>query len=352
MPSGVLQREPVCFGPMKAARLQSPGGPLAIEETAKPAPGKGEALVRVEACGLCHSDLFIRSLDTLPKTPLTLGHEAIGRIEQVGESVTGWNPGDRIAITYLFAGCGCCEFCEAGRPEICPRQINTGYHVDGAFAEYVAVRADRLVAVPDDLPAEQAAPLCCAGWTAYHAVNQTSLAPGSWLAIFGAGGLGQMAIAFARLRGLRVAAVDLEAEKLASASKLGAELAVNAREEDAVRALRKVGGAHAAISFVASASVVAPAFKSLRRQGLLVLVGLALENFELPLVDTVLKQARVQGSFLGTRDELQEVFEIARQGKIRVETEPCELEGLPDAMERMHAGRLNGRAVVRFPGIA
>jgi propanol-preferring alcohol dehydrogenase len=299
---------------------------------------------------LCHSDLFFRSLDALPKTPLTLGHEAIGRIEEIGEDVDGWKPGDRVAVTYLFAGCGSCEFCQAGRPEVCPRQINTGYHVDGAFAEYVAARADSLVKVPPDLPAEQAAPLCCAGWTAYHAVNSTGLAPGAWLAIFGAGGLGHLAIQFARLRGLRVAAVDLAADKLAIASKLGAELTINAREEDTVRALKKVGGVHAAISFVASASVVAPAFKSLRRQGLLVLVGIKIENFELPLVDMVLKQTRVQGSFLGTRDELREVLDLARQGKIHVETRSCDLQALPAAMEQMDAGRLNGRMVVRFPG--
>jgi propanol-preferring alcohol dehydrogenase len=232
---------------------------------------------------------------------------------------------------------------------VCPRQINTGYHVDGAFAEYVAARVDSLVKVPDDLRAEQTAPLSCAGWTAYHVVNSTALEPGSWLAIFGAGGLGQLAIQFARLRGLRVAAVDLAAEKLAIASNLGAELTINAREEDTVRALRKVGGVHAAISFVASASVVQPAFKSLRRQGLLVLVGIAIEDFQLPLLDVVLKQARVQGSFLGTRAELREIFELARQGKIRIETESCDLEALPDAMERMKAGRLKGRVVVRFP---
>jgi propanol-preferring alcohol dehydrogenase len=323
---------------------------LVIEETPRPAPAEGEVLVRVEACGLCHSDLFIRSLESLPKAPLTLGHEAVGRIEEIGEGVRDWGPGDRVAITYLFAACGSCEFCRAGRPEVCPQQINTGYHIDGAFAEYVVARADSLVEVPADLRAEQAAPLCCAGWTAYHAVNSTSVAPGSWLAVFGAGGLGHLAIQFARLRSLRVAAVDLAAEKLATASKLGAELTINAREEDPVRALKKVGGVHAAISFVASASVVQPAFKSLRRQGILVLVGLAVENFELPLVDTVLKQARVQGSFLGTRDELREVFEIARQRQLHIETESCDLQALPGAMERMKAGTLNGRVVVRFPG--
>jgi alcohol dehydrogenase, propanol-preferring len=334
---------------MLAARLHQPGGLIVIEETAKPRPTDGEVLVRIEACGLCHSDLFIQSLDALPKTPLTLGHEAVGIVEEAGPGVAGWRPGDRVALTYLYAGCGACDACREERPELCPRQINTGYHADGAFAEYAVARAASLVNVPSDLPADQAAPLCCAGWTAYHAVNSMGLEPGSWLALFGVGGLGHLGIQFARLRGLRVAAVDRSEEKLALARKLGAEITVNAREQSAVRALKKVGGMHGAISFVASASVIGEAFKSLRRLGLLVLVGLAIENYELPLLDTVLKQARIQGSFLGTRAELGEVFELARAGKVRMETEALSLDALPGAMERMKAGRLAGRAVVRFP---
>jgi alcohol dehydrogenase, propanol-preferring len=334
---------------MLAARLHQPGGPVVIEETPKPVPGEGEVLVRIEACGLCHSDLFIRSLDALPKTPLTLGHEAVGVVEEAASGVAGWRPGDRVALTYLYAGCGACEACLQARPELCPRQINTGYHADGAFAEYAVARATSLVRAPPELPADQAAPLCCAGWTAYHAVDSAGLDPGSWLAIFGAGGLGHLGIQFARLRGLRVVAVDLSEEKLALARKLGAEITVNAREQSAVRALKKVGGAHGAISFVASASVIGDAFKSLRRLGVLVLVGLAIENYELPLLDTVLKQVRIQGSFLGTRAELGEVFGLARAGKVRMETETMGLEALPGAMERMKAGQLTGRAVVGFP---
>jgi propanol-preferring alcohol dehydrogenase len=334
---------------MKAARLHRPGGPVVIEKVARPAPGEGEVLVRIEACGLCHSDLFIQSLDALPKTPLTLGHEAVGIVEAAGPGVAGWRPGDRVALTYLYAGCGACEACLRERPELCPRQKNTGYHADGAFAEYALARAGSLLKVPPELAAAQAAPLCCAGWTAYHAVESAELEPGSWLAVFGVGGLGHLGIQFARLRGLRVAAVDLSEDKLALARMLGAEITVNAREQSAVRALKKVGGAHGEISFVASASVIGEAFKSLRRQGVLVLVGLAIENYELPLLDTVLKQVRIQGSFLGTRAELGQVFELARAGKVRMETETMGLDALPGAMERMQAGRLAGRAVVLFP---
>jgi propanol-preferring alcohol dehydrogenase len=334
---------------MKAARLHQPRGPLQIDEIDPPQPGPGEVLVRTEACGLCHSDLFIGGLTELPRTPITLGHEAIGSIKQLGPGVDEFTPGDRVAVTYLHSVCGLCEDCRAGRPELCLKQRNTGYHVDGAFAEYVVARAGLLARVPAELDAVQAAPLCCAGWTAYHAVATAGLESGSWLAVFGIGGLGQLGIQFARLAGLRVAAVDVTSEKLAIARALGAELTIDATHENPARSLKKaIGGAHGAISFVASAGVIRGAFNSVRRAGVLVLVGLETESFELPLVDVVLKAVRIQGSFLGKQDELSQIFELARHRRIQLETEPCTLEDLPRMMERMETGQLRGRAVVRF----
>ena len=334
---------------MSAARLHQPTGPVVIEQVAIPSPGPGEVLLRIEACGLCHSDLFIRSLDRLPRAPLTLGHEAIGVVEQAGSGVEQFGPGDRAGLTYLFSSCGQCEYCRSGRSQLCPEQLNTGYHVDGAFAEYAIGRADHLVKVPAELSAAQAAPLCCAGWTAYHAVGAAGLPPGSWLAIFGVGGLGHLAVQFARLAELRVAAVDVSAEKLSLAKQMGAEVVINAAQEDAARAFKKLGGAHGAITFVASATVVRQAFRCLRRAGVLVLVGLAAETFELPLVEIVLKAIHLRGSFLGRQEELQEIFELARRGDVRIETQSCSLETLPEAMDQMQAGKLPGRTVVTFP---
>jgi alcohol dehydrogenase, propanol-preferring len=348
---------------MKAVRLHRPQGALQIDEIDTPQPGPGEVLIRTEACGLCHSDLFIGALPELPRTPLTLGHEAVGTIVQLGPEAAGLAPvagqlapgaagfalGDRVAVTFLHAACGHCDSCQASRPELCPEQRNTGYHANGAFAEYVVARAAFLARVPAGLDAVAAAPLSCAGWTSYHAVHSVGLAGGEWLAIFGIGGLGQLGIQFARLAGFRVAAVDVVPEKLAIAEALGAELTVDAAAANPARAIRKAtGGAHAAISFVASAAAVRGAFQSLRRAGVLVLVGLETESFELPLVDVVLKAIRVQGSFLGRQDELREVFTLAHEGKIRLATEACALEDLPKMIERMETGQLQGRAVVRF----
>jgi alcohol dehydrogenase, propanol-preferring len=334
---------------MKAARLLEPRGQVVVTEVEVPEPGPGEVLVRTQACGLCHSDLFIAGLSAPPRMPLTLGHEAIGTVEKAGREAEQYAPGDRVALTFLHSACGACEFCHNGRPELCPRQANTGYHVDGAFAEFAIARESFLTRIPDGLDAVKAAPLSCAGWTAFHAVNSAGLQSGSWLAIFGIGGLGQLAIQFARLSGLKVAAIDLSAEKLAIASTLGAELTINAGEQDPARTLRKsIGGAHGAVSFVASAGAVRGAFDSLRRTGVLVLVGLETETFELPLVDIVLKAVKVQGSFLGSRQELEQVFALASQGRIQVDADPCSLEELPVRMEQMETGSLRRRAVVKF----
>lgn len=334
---------------MRAARLHEPRGAVVIDEIDEPAPGEGEILVRMEACGLCHSDLFIQSLEVLPRTPVTLGHEGIGVVEQLGPGVSGIARGDRVGITYLYRGCGQCGECVGGRPELCARQVHTGYDVDGAFGELTLAHAAHVARVPEGIDAVTAAPLCCAGWTAYRAVKNTGLLPGDWLAVFGVGGLGHLGIQFARLGGLRVAAVDVSPEKLALAEQLGAELMINASSENAGRILRKqIGGVNGAVSFVAAAAVIRQAFGGLRRGATLVLVGLAVEQFALPLVDTIIKSIRVQGSFLGRQQDLAEVFELAHGGKIRIEAESRTIEELPAAFEDLRAGRLAGRAVVRF----
>lgn len=332
---------------MKALLLHETGGPPTVSETPTPEPGPGEVLVRIEACGLCRSDLFIQSLP-LKKTPLILGHEGVGVIESLGEGVTSATVGERVAVAYLWGTCGGCECCLGGRRRLCGEQINAGYDVDGAFAELALARADGLARVPAELDAVEAAPLACAGWTAYRAVEICALEAGQWLAVYGVGGLGHVAIQLARLRGWNVAAVDVSTEKLALAQSLGAELLIDSSAERPDRALRKIGGAHAAVSFVARGDVVRSAVRGLRRGGSLVLVGLASEDFALPLTEVVIKGVRIEGSFLGSDDDLRQVFELARQGKLKIEVEEMRLEEIPDAMERLARGELRARAAARI----
>jgi propanol-preferring alcohol dehydrogenase len=330
-----------------AAVLTAPRGTIAVASVPVAAPGAGEVLVRMEACGLCHSDLFVASLEKLPRVPIVLGHEGIGRVEVLGSGVAGFAVGDRAGITFLASTCGACELCLTGRERFCPRQLNFGYTVDGALAAYVVVPAPLLFRVPDALPAADAAPLCCAGWTAYGALREAALRPGQSVALFGMGGLGHLAIQYARHLGLRVAAVDVSESKLEMARSLGADLALAA--ENAGRTLQKQwGGADAAIVLTGSPAAIQQAFRSLKRTGTLITSGLSTNQYELPIVDTVLKGISIRGSYLGTRADLEEVFRLAQSGVGRAHIETHPLDQAPELFEMMRRGEILGRAVVVF----
>ncbi|MGA3079264.1 MAG: zinc-dependent alcohol dehydrogenase [Bryobacteraceae bacterium] len=330
-----------------AAVLTAPRGTVAVASVPLAGPRTGEVLLKMEACGLCHSDLFVASLEKLPRLPLTLGHEGIGRVEALGAGVAGFAVGDRAGITFLASTCGACELCLTGRERFCPRQLNFGYTVNGALAGYAVMPAPSLFRVPDALPAADAAPLCCAGWTAYGALREAALQPGQSVALFGMGGLGHLAIQYARHLGLRVAAVDLSESKLEMARSLGADLALSA--ENAGRTLQKQwGGADAAIVLTGSPAAIQQAFRSLKRTGTLITSGLSTNSYELPIVDTVLKGISIRGSYLGTRADLEEVFRLAQSGVGRAHIETHALDQAPELFEKMRRGEILGRAVVVF----
>jgi len=330
-----------------AAVLTAPRGAVVVTSVPVAEPGTGEATVRMEACGICHSDLFVSSLEKLPLAPLTLGHEGIGRVVAVGAGVNGLAIGDRVGITFLASTCGACDLCRTGRERFCARQLNFGYTVSGVLAGYAVVPAPGLVRVPEDVPAAEAAPLCCAGWTAYGALRQAGLREGESVAVFGMGGLGHMAVQYARHLGLRVAAADVSEAKLEMARALGAGLTLVA--EDAPRTLHKQwGGVDAAVVLTGSPIAVQQAFRSLKRTGTVILAGLSTNVYELPIVDTVLKGAAIRGSYLGTRADLEEVFRLAQQGVGRAHVEPHTLDEVPRLLETLRAGGILGRAVVVF----
>ena len=330
-----------------AAMLTAPRGTVTVSSARVGEAGTGEVLVKMEACGLCHSDLFVASLEKLPLLPLTLGHEGIGRVVAVGAGVEGWAAGDRAGVTFLASTCGVCEFCLTGRERFCARQLNFGYTVNGALAGYAIVPSPLLFRVPDTLDAADAAPLCCAGWTAWGALREAGLRPGQTVALFGMGGLGHLAIQYARHLGLRVAAVDVSESKLEMARSLGADLALPA--ETAGRTLQKQwGGADAAIVLTGSPAAIQQAFRSLKRCGTLITSGLSTNPYELPIVDTVLKGISIRGSYLGTRGDLEEVFRLARLGIGRAHIERHALEDAPGLFESMRRGEILGRAVVVF----
>jgi len=331
----------------QSAVLSQARGSVSVESIYLGEPGPGEALIRMEACGVCHSDVFVATLEKLPLAPVTLGHEGIGRIEQVGAGVADWSPGDRAGITFLGTTCGACEWCTSGRERFCPQQTNFGYTLHGALTEYAIVPAATLVRVPENLPAALAAPLCCAGWTAFGALREAGVQAGQSVALFGLGGLGHLALQMARLQNLRVAAVDVAEDKLHMARESGAEIAVHG--ETAGRTLQKeYGGVDAALVLTPSAAAIHQAFRSLKRNGRLVLVGLAVSQYELPLVDTVLKGITVRGSYLGSRQDLAEVFRLAGDGLLRPHVQTHALVETPDVLDRLRRGELMGRAVITW----
>ncbi|MCS7024410.1 MAG: alcohol dehydrogenase catalytic domain-containing protein [Bryobacteraceae bacterium] len=330
-----------------AVCLAAPQAPVRLNSIEVAEPGPGEVTVRLEACGVCHSDLMISQLESLPLTPLVLGHEGIGVVEALGAGVTHIAVGTRVGINYLASSCGSCEACRRGAERFCLRQHNHGYTRHGALTTRGVFAAQNLIALPPGLNPVAAAPLCCAGWTAYGAVREANLQSGQLLAIFGLGGLGHLALHYARHRGLRVAAVDVSPQKLEFAQGLGAEAACTV--EDARKVIGKeLGGAHGAIVFAASATAVATAFQTLKRGASLILVGMTAEKFSLGVTETVLKGIRIQGSYLGTRQDLETVFDLAAQGLARPQVHSYPIDQAPEIFARLKAGQILGRAVIEF----
>jgi propanol-preferring alcohol dehydrogenase len=330
-----------------AALVAAPKTPVQVLPIPIREPGTGEVLVKMEACGLCHSDIFVAGLEKLPMTPLILGHEGIGRVEAVGAGVTDWAPGDRAGITFLAASCGLCELCLSGRERFCVKQRNFGFTAPGVLSGYATIPIPQLFRVPASVRATDVAPLCCAGWTAYGALRESGLRERQTVALFGMGGLGHLAVQYARHMGLSVAAVDTSEPKLEIARALGAEVAILA--DQAGRTLQKqYGGLDGAIVLTPSIPAINEAFRCLKRTGVLVLVGLTHERFELPVLDAVLKGITVRGSYLGTRQDLDEVFRLAATSGLRPRVETHELAKVPPLMEKMRRGELTGRAVIAF----
>jgi propanol-preferring alcohol dehydrogenase len=329
-----------------AAQLTGPQQAVVVQPTELAPPGPGEVLVRMQACGICHSDVFVSSLPQLPLVPLTLGHEGIGVVVEAGPGVDNVRAGDRVGITYFASSCGECEYCKSGRERLCPKQKNSGYSAHGALTDYSVVSAQQLIKVPAQLDAVQAAPLCCAGWTAYGALRNAGLQEGQTVAIFGFGGLGNYALQFALREKLRPIVSDVSEEKLESARALGAATFLS--EGAGRRIVKEAGGAHAAIVFTGSGPAIEQAFRSLKRAGTLVLVGLGAADFALPVTEAIQKAIRIQASYLGTRQDLETIFRLAAEAPIEIPTNPRPLEEVPATLQQLKAGKIQGRAVVTF----
>lgn len=335
---------------MHAVVVRGFGEPPKVEEVPKPAPGPGEILVRIEASGLCHTDIHAAHGEwpVKPKLPFTPGHEGVGIVEEIGADVTEVAIGDRVAIPWLGNACGTCDYCVSGWETLCESQLNTGYSIDGGFAEFAKAFARYVVKVPAGIDPFDAAPLTCAGVTTYKAVKVSGAKPADLVAVWGIGGLGHLALQYARIAGASVVAVDVVDEKLELARGLGAEFTVNAAEDDPVAAINDLGGANAAVVLAATSKAFEQAFASLRRGGTMSLVGLPADNtMQLPIFETVLNGITVRGSIVGTRVDLREVFKLHAAGKTRVIREERPLAEVAAAMDDVLRGEVPARIVLR-----
>jgi alcohol dehydrogenase, propanol-preferring len=334
---------------MKAAVVEKFGEPLAIQELPVPAPGPGQALVEIMASGVCHTDLHAADGDwpIKPTVPFTPGHEGAGIVVALGPGVTHLKEGDRVGIAWLHSACGHCEFCLSGWETLCPEQKNSGYSVDGSFAEYAVAQADYLGRIPSKLSFVDAAPILCAGVTTYKGLKQTGTRPGEWVVISGAGGLGHVAIQYAKAMGMHVAAVDLGPDKMALARKLGAEIAIDARTQDPAAEIQKqIGGAHGVLVTAVSTIAFKQAIGMLRRGGTCVLNGLPPGEFPVSIFDVVLSGYTIRGSIVGTRKDLEESLSFAAEGKVKATIETLPMDSINDVFKRLKAGKVNGRVVL------
>ena len=326
---------------MHAAVVEQFGKPLMFREVDIPTPGPGQILVKTEACGVCHTDLHAATGDwpLKPKVPFIPGHEAIGRVVALGAGVTIVKEGDQVGVPWLYSACGHCEHCLSAWETVCAEAEFGGYTKNGGFAEYLVADPNYVAHIPANLDPKQAAPLICAGVTTYKGIKETKAKAGEWIVISGAGGLGHLAIQYAKIMGLQVCAVDIDDAKLALAKKLGADLVVNAKHDGAAEAVKKgtSGGAHGVLITAPSLGAFKQGVGMTRKRGTCVLVGLPPGDFPVPLFDVVANCITIRGSFVGNREDMAETLAFAAQGKVKADIELQPLSAINTIFDRTRA---------------
>ena len=343
-------------GTMKAAVVRAFGAPLEIEEVAIPSPGPGEVLVSIHATGVCHTDLHAADGDwpVKPKLPFIPGHEGAGIVAALGAGVKHLKEGDPVGIAWLHDACGECEYCITGWETLCPFQHNSGYSANGSFAEYAIGSGPYVGRLPKNPDFVALAPILCAGVTTYKGIKECEVRPGEWIAISGVGGLGHLAIQYAKAMGLHIAALDVTPEKLELARSAGANVTINAMDADAAAQVVRAtdGGAHGVLVTAVSPAAFSQAINMARRRGTVVLVGLPPGGFPTPIFDVVLKRITIRGSIVGTRNDLAEALAFAAEGRVRSHLHLAQLEDINGVFCQLREGKVDGRVVVDLSGHA
>ena len=337
---------------MKAAVIHEFKADLNIEDVTLPTVGANDVLVRIKACGICHTDLHACHGDwpVKPKLPLIPGHEGVGEITEVGSEVIHLRKGDRVGVPWLYSACGYCDYCLEGKETLCLSQQNAGYSVDGSYAEYCLAAANYVVKIPDGLGYVEAAPLFCAGVTTYKALKVSKAKPGDWVSVVGVGGLGHLAIQYAVAMGLNVIGVDTGSDKEQLAKELGATYFIDFQKDVPEKKIQEYlnTGVHASICTAVSKAAFESAYHSVRRGGSCVLVGLPPDDMSVPIFDTVLNGVSIAGSIVGTRRDLQECLDFAARGKVKAIIQERHLEDINQIFDEMIKGEIAGRIVVNM----
>jgi len=336
---------------MQAAVVREFGQPLSVQEVEIPEVAEDKVLVKVVACGVCHTDLHAADGDwpVKPSLPFIPGHEGVGYVTKLGRRVRHVKEGDRVGVPWLHTACGYCEYCITGWETLCDRQQTTGYSVNGSYAEYVLADPDYVGKLPDNLEFAPAAPVLCAGVTVYKGLKVLDCKPGDWVAVSGIGGLGHMAVQYAKAMGFQVIAIDVADDKLSLASRLGADMTINAATQDAVAQIQSsIRGAQGVLVTAASRAAFDQGLGMLHKRGTMSLVGLPPGTFELPIFDVVLNAKTVRGSIVGTRKDLQESLAFAGAGKVKSHFSTDRLDNVNQILGAMKAGRIDGRVVLQM----
>ncbi len=338
---------------MRAAVLRELKMPLGIEEVPMPEPKAGAVLIKVVACGVCHSDIHAvdGDWDPLPKLPLIPGHEAAGFVAACGAGVRSVKEGDAVGVPWMWSACLECETCLGGDETICAKGESTGYSMPGGYAEYIVAPAAFVGRLPTTADMVGLAPVLCAGVTVYRGLKRTRARPGQWAVVFGVGGLGHLAVQYARAMGLRVAAVDIADDKLRLATSLGADVVVNAKQADPVRTLKKElgGGPHAALVTTPATAAFDQAIRSLRPAGSCSFIGVpGRDGDQLPVSIGRLigRELSLRGSSVGSRLDLAEAIRFAAGGQVTVKVERQPLDAVNAVFDRMRRGEVVGRVVL------
>ena len=337
---------------MKAAVVEVFGKPLVLREWDTPTPGAGQILVKTEACGVCHTDLHAARGDwpVKPTPPFIPGHEGIGLVAAVGSGVKNVKEGDRVGVPWLYSACGHCEYCLSAWETVCGSAQFGGYTVNGGFADYILADPSYVARIPDGLSAVDAAPIICAGVTTYKGIKEAATKPGDWVVVSGAGGLGHLAIQYAKAMGLHVCAVDIDNSKLTHAKLMGADATVHVKSPDAVEQVKKItdGGAHGVLITAPSLAAFKQGVAMTRKRGTCVLTGLPPGEFPFPLFDVVLNCITVRGSLVGTRQDMAEALAFAAEGKVKAVIEQQPLSAINKVLDRLERGEVAARVVLDF----